>query len=124
MADTHQKQAIYEAVVALGTHPSAEHVYELVTKQYPSISRATVFRNLNQMVGLGKLANIGKIDGATRYDHNVHAHYHFECILCKQISDIEGHIADIKQHVVWPEGFELQEYVLNFRGMCKGCWRV
>jgi len=121
MADTYQKRVIYEAVTDLGSHPSAEHVYEHVAKQHPTISKATVFRNLNQMAGLGKLTNIGKIDGVARYDHNCHPHYHFECVACKQIYDVEGHINDIQRQVEWPEGFNMQEHVVSFRGLCKKC---
>ena len=121
MKTTYQQQVIYEAVKALGTHPSAERVYEDVVRQHPTISRATVYRNLNQMAETGKLVNIGKIDGATRFDHNCHPHYHFECKVCKRIFDVEGHIADLCRQVKCPEDFDVEGYVINFRGACKEC---
>jgi len=121
MKATFQQRIIYEAVSALGTHPKAEHVYEHVAKIHPTISRATVYRNLNQMSEAGKLLNIGKIDGVTRYDHNVHPHYHFECRKCGRIFDVEGYIADICNHVQPPQGFEIADHVVHFYGTCHEC---
>ena len=117
---TYQQRIICEAVQET-SHPRAEDVYGHVVKQHPNISKATVHRNLNQMVAEGKLLNIGKIDGFTRYDHNCHPHYHFECGMCKRIFDVEGYIADICRQVECPEGFTVQEHVINFRGICREC---
>ena len=121
MGATYQQRVIYEAVGELNTHPRAEDVYEHVAKQHPTISKATVFRNLNQMASTGKLLNIGKIDGFTRYDHNCHPHYHFECGACQRIFDVEGYLPDISSQVECPEGFDVQEHVIHFKGVCRDC---
>ena len=121
MKATYQQRVIYEAVSELGNHPKAEHVYEHVMLKHPTISRATVFRNLNQLAEANKLLNIGKIDGVTRYDHNLHSHYHFECKICKQVSDMEGYISDMHKHIECPVGFHVDEHVLHFRGICAMC---
>ena len=121
MRATYQHRAVYEAVGDLNTHPRAEDVYEHVAKQHPTIGRATVYRKLNQLADEGKLVNIGKIGGVTRYDHNCHPHYHFECRDCKCVFDIEGYITDIYSQVDCPEGFDVQEHVIYFRGICKEC---
>ena len=121
MKATYQQRIIYEAVGELGSHPQAEHVYEHVKQKHPTISRATVFRNLGQLAETGKLLNIGKIDGVTRYDHNLHNHYHFECRICKCVSDMNGYISDMHKRVECPVGFEVDEHVLHFRGVCAQC---
>jgi len=121
MKATFQQRVIYEAVGELGTHPKAEHIYEHVAKIHPTISRATVFRNLNLLAEAGKLLNIGKIDGVTRYDHNIHPHYHFECRVCKCIFDVEGFLPDVSQQVPCPEGFKYEAHIIHFYGVCNGC---
>ena len=118
---TYQQRVIHEAVGALATHPRAEDVYEQVKKQHPTIGRATVYRNLHRMAAEGQLLDIGKIDGVTRYDHNTHPHYHFECKVCKKVYDIDGQLQDLCQQVSSPEGFDVQEHVTYFRGLCAGC---
>ncbi|MGA9073654.1 MAG: transcriptional repressor [Candidatus Sulfotelmatobacter sp.] len=46
MAATHQRQVIYEAIVATPAHHSPETVYAEVRPRTPSISLATVYKNL------------------------------------------------------------------------------
>ena len=121
MGVTYQQRVIYEAVGELNTHPCADDVYEHVAKQHPTISKATVYRNLNQMASTGKLLNIGKIDGVTRYDHNCHPHYHFECWECRCVYDVEGYVPDICIQVKYPEGFDVKEHTIHFKGVCKDC---
>ena len=122
MKTTIQQKIIHEAVSELGTHPKAEEVYEHIAKAHPTIGRATVYRNLNQLAEAGKLLNIGKIDGVTRYDHNTHPHYHFECSKCGRIFDIEGYIANMTSQVDVPEGFKVATHVIHFYGTCQECW--
>lgn len=39
-----------------GSHPTADEVYQSMKDEYPSISRATVYRNLNKMSDNGQAA--------------------------------------------------------------------
>jgi len=121
MKATIQQRIIHEAVSELGTHPKAEDVYAHVAMTHPTISRATVFRNLNQLAEAGKLLNIGKIDGVTRYDHNCHDHYHFECKICKRVFDVDGVVLDINPQAGCADGFCIDETVVYFRGSCAEC---
>jgi len=118
---TYQQREIYQSVATLSTHPGAEDEHVHVAKENPTIGRATVYRNLNRMAAEGQLLDIGKIDGITRYDHNCHNHYHFECKVCKQVFDVDGLVEDICTQVVGPEGFDVQEHVTYFRGLCRDC---
>ncbi|HTD52528.1 MAG TPA: transcriptional repressor, partial [Thermoanaerobaculia bacterium] len=52
---TRQRHSIYEAVAATNSHPTAEWVYEQVRRSLPRISLGTVYRNLQLLVGEGKL---------------------------------------------------------------------
>ena len=120
MRNTIQRQMIFDAVSSLSTHPAAEQVYEHVVTQYPSISKATVYRNLKQMSDAGELLNIGDFNGVTRYDHNCHRHYHFTCDACGQIFDVNSCL-DICSKVKNMEEFEITGYSLTFNGLCKNC---
>ena len=41
---THQRMAVYEAVLASRSHPGAEEIYQTVRVRFPTISRGTVYR--------------------------------------------------------------------------------
>ena len=55
LAVTHQRQVIYQALMLMHDHPSPEAVYEKVRKQIPSISLATVYKNIKTFVDSGLL---------------------------------------------------------------------
>jgi Fur family peroxide stress response transcriptional regulator len=58
LAATHQRQVIYEAIVATPGHHSAEAVYAEVRRRTPAISLATVYKNLRLFVEHGLLREV------------------------------------------------------------------
>ena len=119
--NTIQRQIILEAVKELDIHASAEQVYEYVIQRHPNISKATVYRNLNQTVESGELLNIGDFDNATHYDHNCHNHYHLMCEKCKRIFDVEGDYSNIISQAPQTDGFDITGFCLTFSGLCWDC---
>ena len=118
--NTIQKQLVYSAVKDLDIHANAEQVYEYVVALHPSISKATVYRNLSQMAESGKLLNIGSLYGSNHYDHNCHDHYHFICEDCKQVFDINSSFPDIKTLTEF-NGLKIKSHNLSFYGICSKC---
>jgi len=118
---TVQQQLVLDALKELNIHANAEQVYEYVTQIHPTISKATVYRNLGQMADDGEILNIGKISGKTHYDHNTHAHYHFICNKCNHIFDVNIDIPKICGGVLREQGFEIAGHHLSFHGLCQSC---
>ena len=118
--NTIQKNLIYNAVKELNIHANAEQVYEYVVAVHPSISKATVYRNLGQMAQSGELLNIGNFYGATHYDHNCHDHYHFICEKCKRVFDINTRFPDV-ENIKSPDGIKIKTHNLSFSGVCDEC---
>ena len=56
--NTVQRQLVYRAVQDLACHPTAEEVYGKVVSTHPSISKGTVYRNLNRLAETGMLRKI------------------------------------------------------------------
>lgn len=119
--NTIQRQLIIDAVKELNCHATSEQVYDHVVKKYPSISKGTVYRNLNQMAESGELLRISNIDGSYRYDHNCHKHYHFICKNCGRVFDVEDYFDDICGRVNNDEGFEITSHNITFTGLCPDC---
>jgi len=118
--NTIQKNLIYNAVKELNIHANAEQVYEYVVAVHPSVSKATVYRNLGQMAQSGELLNIGNFYGATHYDHNCHDHYHFICEKCKRVFDINTRFPDV-ENIKSPKGIKIKTHNLSFSGLCDEC---
>ncbi len=87
--NTIQKQLVLEAVAQLHNHPTAEQVYAQVVKAHPTISKATVYRNLASLSEDGRLRHLPMPAGADRFDHRLDGHAHIECTVCGRLDDVE-----------------------------------
>ena len=119
--NTIQRQLILDAVRELDIHATAEQVYDHVVTRHPSISKATVYRNLSQMVESEELIDIGDFYGSTHYDHNCHKHYHFICDQCEKVSDVNDCLTDICGLISGLDGYEIRGHNLSFNGLCADC---
>lgn len=63
--NTIQKQLVLDAVFRLANHPTAEEVYAEVARSHPTVSKATVYRNLGSLSEDGLLRHI-KMPGGRR----------------------------------------------------------
>jgi len=120
--NTLQRQIILNAVIKLKTHPTIEEVYGEIQKEYPSISKTTVYRNLRQLAQRGAIREVSLPDGLERYDVRTDKHHHFKCKKCGGIFDIDvEYLAGINDIVQGKYGFQVDEHDLLFTGMCQKC---
>lgn len=120
--NTPQKEIVLEAVCKLKNHACADDVYGLVASEYPSISKGTVYRNLNILAEEGKIRKIEMPGGADRFDHIVSPHCHGKCSCCGKIFDIAMNDAKPLDKLVSDSfGFEITGYDILFKGICPNC---
>lgn len=124
--NTIQKQLVLEAVAQLHNHPTAEQVYAQVTKAHPTISKATVYRNLASLSEDGRLLHLPMPSGADRFDHRLDAHAHIECTVCGRLDDVElapqaapGDALDA--FAAQATGYMHTKHVVLFTGVCPAC---
>ena len=84
-----QREAIKLFLVSRKDHPTAEIVYQHVSKEYPKISLGTVYRNLTFLVENGQAVKVPCEDGSVHFDGNVNPHYHFQCRKCGAVLDLD-----------------------------------
>ena len=118
---TKQKAIIYEALCTLD-HPTATEVFGYVHEQYPTVSRATVFRVLGGFASSGKALELRAAGDEVRYDYNVQPHFHARCRCCGRVADVtvEGLPAGGLNASVCG-GFEIDGYSVEFYGLCEEC---
>lgn len=119
--NTVQRALVLEAVRSLHNHPTSADVYEEVRKKHPSISRATVYRNLGVLADKGEVLHIPVAGGADRYDFRCDCHFHAICDKCGAVYDVEMPHADLLSQVTDTHGFHVQAYDLIFHGTCPDC---
>lgn len=120
--NTVQRQLVYHAAYKLGGHPTADAVYETVVKKHPSISKGTVYRNLNRLSENGLLRRIQLPNNADRFDLDVKKHCHIICTECGRFDDLnEQYLNDVIKAVEQQTGYELDPHGLVFSGICPDC---
>jgi Fur family transcriptional regulator, peroxide stress response regulator len=118
---TNQKLKIMEHLKNTKTHPTAELVYRVVSKDLPAISLATVYRNLNLLAEQGKILKL-EINGEYHYDGFCDSHQHLVCTNCDKIIDIgQKEISNYAMRKIKSSDFELRSVRIIFYGVCKNC---
>jgi Fe2+ or Zn2+ uptake regulation protein len=122
LAATHQRQVIYEAVVAKLGHHSVETVYAQVRRKTPSISLATVYNNLRLFVEHGLLREVNPHTSTLLVEGNLNPHHHLVCTRCKAVLDVEGDFINYKKlSRQAPRGFDLTAPLVEVFGLCRQC---
>lgn len=117
---TPQRLAILEYIDGNKNHPSAENIHEAVSRKYPMMSLATVYKTLETLKQRGDLIELTIDPKRRRYDPETKPHHHLICITCKKIVDIEAELSlTIPDEL--KEGFEVTGNHVEFYGICSNC---
>ena len=86
---TPQRVAIYEAIVTLKNHPTAENVIEYIKANHPNISVGTVYKVLDSLVENKLLKRVKTDKDLMRYDSILSEHHHLYCSETQRIEDYD-----------------------------------
>ena len=118
-----KRNAILACLQGTTSHPSAEMVYEMLQKEHPDISLATVYRNLARFKSQGLVSSVATVRGVERFDAMTHPHVHFICTDCDAVIDLprmeipESLSAEAEES----SGCHVQDCRLTFTGLCDKC---
>ena len=117
------RQAIIDCLMSTKSHPTAEWVYEKLKPEYPSLSLATVYRNLAQLKEDGAIRSVGIVEGRERFDGDVTPHSHVICTKCGKTADVKDVPvpSDIAEEVHADTGFTVTGSDVKFYGLCADC---
>jgi len=122
---TVQRRAALRALVRHLDHPTAEAIYADVVAELPGVSKATVYRALDNLVELGLARKVHHQDSVTRYDGNSERHHHLVCRGCGRIEDIASDALDaLPVPELGRNGFEVHDVFITFQGICRDCRRA
>jgi Fur family peroxide stress response transcriptional regulator len=123
LAATHQRRVIYETVMSLHGHPSPELIYDAVRKKIPSISLATVYKNVRTFLESGMLREVSMHHGSLRVEPNESEHYHLVCLRCRQITDLDAESVEVRPLAKRRsfKGFQVTRISVDVLGVCAAC---
>ncbi|MCK4836116.1 MAG: transcriptional repressor [Candidatus Aminicenantes bacterium] len=114
-----QRLLILEYIIKNKNHPSAEMIYQQISKNIPTLSRTTVYNNLNLFVKKGILTTLKTSDSESHYDIVDKPHAHFYCSVCGRIIDIDLKMPFFSRTFI--QGHKIEEVKIQFLGICKKC---
>lgn len=117
---TPQRLAILSYLEGNTAHPSAEEVYRFVSKQFPTMSFATVYNTLEMLRKRGMVQELSLEPGKKRFDPDAKPHHHIVCLGCRNVVDVHAAIEPgIPERSA--EGFEVRGSHIAFYGYCSSC---
>lgn len=119
---TTQRLAILEILAIEGNHPTAYEIYDAVKADFPNMSIATIYNNLNFFKEAGILIEMPFEEGSSRFDLTETRHYHAICSLCGKIVDFDyPELKGINNYVDKEANFKVDDYTLSVTGQCSEC---
>ncbi|SFW32575.1 Fur family transcriptional regulator [Nitrosovibrio sp. Nv17] len=118
--NTRQRNAILDVISEAGRPLSTQEIHETGRASVPSLSIATVYRTVKDLVAAGWILPVRLPGEADRYEMaRLDDHYHFKCSSCSRVFDIHERIK--KSHLLAPRDFVIEKYDLILYGQCSEC---
>ena len=120
--NTIQKELVLNAVRSLQRHATADEVYNFIKTEHPSVSKTTVYRNLNLLSDDGTIKKIEIPGEADRFDHCTADHYHVRCLRCGRVFDVDmDALPPMEEQIRDAHGFVFLGCDIVFKGICPEC---
>ncbi len=119
---TNQREIILRELRRCKKHLTADELYDMVKKDMPRISLATVYRNLEILSEAGLIGKLEISGRQKRFDYEVEVHDHIYCVVCHRVDNlnIERNEIDAKG-LAAAKGYTVTGYRLEAIGVCLEC---
>ena len=124
MRRTAQRTMVYQAIVRLGGHCTADEIAAELHKTKPGFQRSTVYRALEALTASGSVyaAHLG--EGPTHYELASGDHQHAVCQVCGGVLHIqEEFVSELESHLQEGHHFRPVRTEVLVVGVCEDCSR-
>ncbi len=117
---THQRLVILEELEK-SKHIDIDKLYSLVIENCPTLSKATLYRNLNDLVLKEIVTEVKLPNQKNRYETTKLPHIHLVCKKCGSIEDETIDISFLLNEVSKYSNFQIETSSISLEGICKEC---
>jgi len=119
---THQRIGILEVLHDTG-HSTIDEIYQRVKAEHPAISLATIYKNVDVMVGKGVLVEVPIAGTKSQYEIRKDDHIHLICQNCGSVRDesIDVISQEDLRRIAAKDEFAIARSQINVYGLCHNC---
>jgi Fur family peroxide stress response transcriptional regulator len=117
---TPQRVAIVEELYKNG-HMNIDELYRNLLSKFPSISLATIYKNINSMVEKLFLSEVKIPETKSVYELTKTEHAHMVCSSCGSICDIMLDVSSIVKEASTLTDFRINSTSVVLNGICGKC---
>jgi len=119
---TFQRMSILKALERVG-HMDVDEIYAEVRQMHPTISLATVYKNIVTMVERSVLVEVPIVGHKSKYEIRKHEHIHLICQACGHVvdEDIDDSLIRDTETIAHKSAFALENRQVNLYGICSAC---
>ncbi len=115
---TIQRTSILKSINQAG-HSNIDEIYEDVKEQHPTLSLATIYKNIILMQENNVIVEVPMNGEKSKFELKKDDHIHLICQHCGSIQDTT--ITQKRQEALIIENFQLNTAQINLYGLCKKC---
>jgi Fe2+ or Zn2+ uptake regulation protein len=118
---THQRLVILQELEKSG-HIDIDTLYSLVIASCQTLSKATLYRNLNDLIAKNIVTELKAVNQKKIYEIAKKPHIHLVCKKCNTIIDEDINTSTIFDKVLKHNDFHLETTSISLFGICKNCF--
>ena len=120
---TPQRDVLLRALSQTSGHPTADELVKKVRNVLPTVSHATVYRNVQELVRAGLIGTLERSGAAVQFEVNPDHHHHFMCRRCGQVWDVylDEVAVTVDRHRSPLKGFRIDRRDVQLHGLCARC---
>ena len=119
---TAQRQVIVETLLAQPDHVTAEGLTALVQEDHPEVHRATVYRTLEALEGLGAIYRLSVGQAPVQWHLTERSHQHLICEECGTVEEVSDKaFARLAASLARDHGFQADIRHVAIAGRCRRC---
>jgi Fur family peroxide stress response transcriptional regulator len=120
---TPQREVLLRVLSQITGHPTADDMVQRVREVLPTVSHATVYRNLQELVHEGLIRTLEVAGTAVQFELNSDDHHHFVCDKCGRVWDVYLSSLDVRinRRRTEMDGFQVNRRDVQLHGVCAGC---
>lgn len=117
---TPQRLSIVEELEGC-VHLSVDELYIAIKKKFPSISLATVYKNINAMLEKGFILEVKIPNQKSKYELTKASHSHVMCESCGKVEDIVLDLKELSSKAANVTEYQIHDDALILLGVCPHC---